>query len=84
MAPLRADADAQPLLFRELVGLEHRAHARGIDGDRLLGKDVLARFDRRREVHRTESRRRREDDQVDVGGQDLLIRVEACETPVVA
>ena len=45
---------------------DHGPDAGGIDRDRLLREDVFARGDRRREMQRAGSRRRREDHEVDV------------------
>ena len=57
-------------------------HARGIDGDRLLGEDVLARLDRRLKMQRPEVRRRAEQDDVDTAVQKLLVGVEPHEAAV--
>ena len=62
-----------------LADSEHRAHAGRVDGDRLLGEDVLAGLDGGLEVHRAEAGRRGEDHDVDVAGDHLLVGVEADE-----
>ena len=83
VAALRADADAEVLLLRLLVRREAGAHAGDVDGDRLLGEDVLAGVDGGREVERAEAGRRGEHHQVDVRREHLLVRVEAGEALVV-
>jgi hypothetical protein len=63
-----------------VVGGQHLADARPVDGHRLLGEDVLARRHRRLEVHRPEARRRRQDDVVDARGvYHLLVGVQPTE-----
>ena len=47
---LGAGDDGEVLLLGLLGGGQDRADARAVDGDRLLGEDVLARLDRRLEV----------------------------------
>ena len=64
------------------VGGQDVAHARRVDGDRLLHEDVLAGFDRRFEVHRAEAGRRGEDHQVGAAVDRLLVGVEADELPL--
>ena len=59
--------------------LEHRADARSIDRDRFFAKDVLPRGDRRLEVQRTEMGRCRQQHDVDIALEDLLVGVEADE-----
>ena len=81
--PLRAGADPEVLRLGLFVDAEHGANARAIDRDGLLGEDVLAGRDRRLEVLRAEAGRRRQDDVVRVGREDLLVRVEADERLVV-
>jgi hypothetical protein len=51
----------------------------GIDGHRLLGEDVFARFDRGAEVEGAETGRGRENDDVDPGIEDALVAVETDE-----
>ena len=81
---LGAGADAQALGLRRLGGGEHRADARPVDGDRLLGEDVLAGGDRGLEVRRPEAGRRREDHVVHARrGDHLLVRVEPDEGALV-
>ena len=48
-----------------------------------FGEDVLARFDGGGDVHRPEAGRRREDHQVDIGGEHFLVGVEADEAHVI-
>ncbi len=50
-----------------------------VDGNRLLGEDVLARRDRRSEVIRPEARRRRQDHDVAVGREHAPVGVESAE-----
>ena len=77
VVPLQADADLEVLLLRGLGRLEHPPHARRVDGDRLLHEHVLALLDGVLEVLGPEARRRRVDDDVDAGVDDLPVRVEA-------
>jgi hypothetical protein len=53
------------------------AETDGVGGHGLLGEDVLVAFHRVAEVHRTESRRRGEQDDVDPGVDELLEGVES-------
>ena len=57
-------------------------HAGGIDGDRLLGEDVLARLDRRAEVDRAEMRRRAEQYHVHAAAEQLPVSVESDEAMI--
>src|SRR5262249_11460734 len=82
VAPLGAGDDAEVLLLRFLVGGQHLADAGRIDGDRLLGEEVLARLDDRLDVQGPEARRRGQHDQV-AAVDDLLIGVEPDEAAVV-
>src|SRR5262249_56123115 len=50
--------DVQPLLPRELAGLDHVAQAGAVDRDRLLDEGLLAGLDAGPEVERPEGRRR--------------------------
>jgi hypothetical protein len=50
--------------------------------DGLLGEDVLARVHRRRKLLGAKARGRGEDHEVTVGGQHLLVRIEAGEALV--
>src|SRR5262249_47369659 len=56
--------------------------ARSVDGDRLLGEDMLASFDGRSKVLRTEMRRRAEQDDINAAGKKLLVSVETNEAAV--
>ena len=56
VAALGAGDDGQVLLLGLLGGGEDLADAGAVDGDRLLGEDVLARLDGRLDVHRAEAR----------------------------
>ena len=83
MAALGAGDDGQALLFRFLGGGEDLADAGGVGGDGLLGEQVLASLNRRRDVRRAEPGRRREDDEVHALDH-LFIGVEPGEAAVVA
>ena len=83
VAALRAGDDRQPFPGGEIGGGDDRPHADGIDRDRLLHEDVLARLDRGLEVDGPEAGRGGRDDQVDVrAGRDLQVVVEAGEHPL--
>ena len=78
IAVAEARDDREALLASLLAGGHHRAHAGAVGGDRLLDEQVLARFDRGRDVQRTEVRRGGE--QHDVAAVDhALVGVEADE-----
>ena len=81
IAPAQAGDDGQVLLLGLFAGGQHGADARRIDGDRLLGEDVLARIHRCLEVHGPEVRRRRQQHHV-YKRDHLLVSVEAGETAV--
>ena len=83
VAPAEAGDDGQVLLLGLFARLQHAAHARRIDGDRLLAEDVLAGVDRGLQVQRAEVGRRAEQHDVDVAFHDLLVAVEAGERRVV-
>ena len=82
MTALGAGDDAEVLLARLLVGREHRADAGGIGRYRLLREDVFPGSHCRLEVNGTESGRRRQDNHVDVRGENFLVGVEAGVDPV--
>src|SRR5262249_34288791 len=80
MPPLRAGDNADLLLLRRLVRLEHLPDAGAIDGDRFFGEDVdvLLRVDSGFEVDGTEPRGRGQDDVVQPGGvEHLLVGVQS-------
>ena len=77
---LRARHDRQPLALGQLGRGDHGAYADRVHRDRLLHEDVLAGLDRRPQVLRPKARRRRENDQVHVRREDLLVGVEPDET----
>ena len=79
VAETEAGDDREALGLRHRTALQDRVNARGIDGDRLLGKDVLARLHRRAEVDRPELRRRGEQHHVDTAVEQLLAGVEPHE-----
>ena len=70
VAQAEARDDRQVFRLRLFADFQHAAHAGGIDGDRLLGEDVLARGDRGLQMQRAELRRRAE--QHDVAAVDDL------------
>ena len=80
---LGAGHQAEPLGLGQRRRGDHRADADRVDRHRLLGEDVLPRGYRGRQVRRPEARRRRQDHQVDVSGQHLLVGVEPGERHVV-
>ena len=77
--PLRARDHREFSIVRGRGRLHHGADPGRVDRHRLLHEDVLATLHRRREVLRTETRRRREDHHVAVGADHLLERVESRE-----
>ena len=79
VAETEARDDREALRLRHLAALQDRVNARGIDGDRLLGEDVLARLHGRAEVNRPELRRRGEQYHVDTAVEKLLAGVEPHE-----
>ena len=58
--PAEAGNQRKVLVLRHLRGFEHVAYAWRVHRDRLLAEHMLVGFDRRAQVLRTESRRRRE------------------------
>ena len=76
---LGAGHDLQLLGAAFGCALDEAAHARRVDRDRLLTEDMLALRGRLLEVDRAESRRRREDHDIGVGGAGLPVGVEARE-----
>ncbi len=84
VAALRARDNGQLLLRGLLGGLDHHLVPGGTHADGFFHEDVLAGLDRRGQMNRPESRRRRQDDQVHIRqGQDLLVGIEADEAAVV-
>src|SRR5262249_10215841 len=79
---LSAGDDRQPLGLGLFVGGQHLADAGPVDGDRLLGKELLARLDRRLDVEGPEPGRRGQHHQV-AAVDHLLVGVEADEGSVV-
>ena len=77
--PLGAGHDGQVLLLGDLAGRDHLAAARRVHRHGLLHEHVLAGLDGRLEVHRPEVRRRRDEDQLDVRCEQLLVGVAAEE-----
>ncbi len=82
VAALGAGDDRQALLVGLLIGGQHLADAGAVDGDRLLGEEVLAGLDRGLDVQGPEAGRRRQHHQV-AAVDHLLIGVEADEAAVV-
>ena len=82
VAALGAGDDRQPFLVGFIIGGQHLADAGSVDGDRLLGEEVLAGLDRGLDVLGTEAGRGRQHDQV-AAVDDFLIGVEADEAAIV-
>ena len=82
VAALGAGDDRQALLVGFFVGGQHLADAGAVDGDRLLGEEMLAGLDRGLDVLGPEARRGRQHDQV-AAVNDFLIGVEADEAAIV-
>jgi hypothetical protein len=82
VAVAEAGDDRQALLPGLLARLDHAAHAGGVGRHRLLAEDVLAGGDGVLQLHRAEAGRRREQDDVDAGVDDLLVGVQAEELVV--
>ncbi len=76
---LQADADHEVLGLGHRVRFEHAADAGHIARDRLLHEHVLAPLDRVLELLRLEPRGRRDDDEIDVEVDHLLVTVESSE-----
>ena len=76
--------DLEVLLVRLLAGLEDAAHARAVDGHRLLHEHVAALAHRVLHVERPEARRRGQDHHADPlqGVDRLLVGVKADELAV--
>ena len=81
-APAEAGTDREVLLFRHLHGFDERAVAGGVGGDGFFGEDVFVLLHRILHVQRAESRRRREDHEIDTAIDDLLVGVESDELVV--
>ena len=79
MAVERAGEDREVLRLRVRHGLEERAQAARVRGDRLLREDVLARRHAGGDVARTEDRRRAEEHDVAPGGDHVLVAVRPAE-----
>ena len=79
MTPLGAGDDGEFLLLRELRGRNHRATADRIDRHRLFHEHVFAGRDCRLEMRGPKTWRRRENHQVDVRREQLLVSVETRE-----
>ncbi len=75
--------EREALLLGFFARLQNAAHARSIDGDRLLDEGVLARGDDRLQVLGPKVRRRGENHDVDAAVDHLLVGVEADEAVVV-
>ncbi len=79
VAVAQARDERQVLLLGFFGGFQHAADAGGVDGHRLFAEHVLAGGDGRLQMRRAEVRRRGQDHDVDVGGQQLFIGVKADE-----
>ncbi len=82
VATLQAGHHGEPLPSGFLVGGHQQAIAGRVDTTGLLQEDVFARLDRGRVVQGPEMRRRAQQDQVHPRFDDLLVGVEADETPL--
>ena len=76
-APLRAGFDRQLQFLGFLRGCHELADINRIGAERLLREHVLLGFNRGLEVHRAVARRRGQEDDIDAGGQHLLVGVKA-------
>ncbi len=74
--------DRELLLLRFFRDREHLTHAGSIDGHRFLGEHVLARGDRRFEVHRPEMWRRRQEHDIHAAVDRSLIGIESHELAI--
>src|SRR5262249_30186962 len=72
--------DRQPFRLGQIAGFEDGTHSRAVDGNWLLGEDVLAGFHGRPEVDWAEVRRRAEQHHVDPTGKQLTVGIKANET----
>ncbi len=81
-AQAKARDDRQLFLAGQLARRQDGMDARDIDGDRLLGEDMLASLDRRLQMLRPEVGRRAEQDHVDATTEQFLEGVEADEAMV--
>ena len=79
MPPLRARDDRQALLLGDFTRGHDAACARRIDRDGFFHEHVLARRDRGFEMHRAESRRGGEQDDIHRHRQNFPITIEAVE-----
>ena len=77
--PAEAGHEVEPLLSCVLGGLDHLAHACGVNGHRFLTEDVPPCFDGGSQVRGPEVRRRGQDDHVHVAFNDPAVRVEPGE-----
>ena len=76
---LQSDSHRKILLFCNFIGSQYSANTRPVNGNWLFHKYVLARLNGSFEMHRTETRRRGQNDQVRIAVQNLLVRIEANE-----
>ena len=83
MSPEKADADFEPFLVGQLVGLQQRAETARVDTARFFHEHVLAGLDRRPIVQRAEAGRRSLDHQVHVAGECLLVGIQPDEQAIV-
>ena len=79
---LQPDDDRQLLLRRLLARLENLVHARDVNRERLLHKDVLLGGDSRLEVLGAEARRGDQQHRVHVRAHNLFVAVDADVGPL--
>ncbi len=81
--PLQSDLDRDSFFLRLLVRGQDSTYTWRVGRNRFFHEDMFACFDRRLELHRAEARRRRQNHEVDIGLQHLLVSVEPNEAVVV-
>jgi hypothetical protein len=79
---LQADDDFPVLLVGQLVGFHHAAVARGIDADRLFHEHVFAGLDRRLVLHGAKAGWSRQQHQVHLGGDGVLVGLQTYENAI--
>ena len=83
MPALRTHGDPEPLLLRQLARLDHQLRSRPVHRRRFLGKNMLARLDRRHHMPRPEMRWFRQNHVVHLRHrQQLLVGIKPGETGI--